>query len=95
MHTVKSLYISNFYQHMRSKSPIESVKYLLKLVVDGLVLHDPDPRHLLEHLLPGERLQAVDLQLRVPEVLQRLRRLVDLLKYQNSFFLRFMPNCSL
>ena len=54
---------------MRSKSPIESVKYLLKLVVDGLVLHDPDPRHLLEHLLPGERLQAVDLQLRVPEVL--------------------------
>ena len=71
---------------MRSKSPIESVKYLLKLVVDGLVLHDPDPRHLLEHLLPGERLQAVDLQLRVPEVLQRLRRLVDLLKYQNCFF---------
>ena len=71
---------------MRSKSPIESVKYLLKLVVDGLVLHDPDPRHLLEHLLPGERLQAVDLQLRVPEVFQCLRRLVDLLKYQNSFF---------
>ena len=63
---------------MRSKSPIESVKYLLKLVVDGLVLHDPDPRHLLEHLLPGERLQTVDLQLRVPEVLQRLWRLVDL-----------------
>ena len=93
--TWKVVQLIFFYQHLRSKSPIKSVKYLLKLVVDGLVLHDPDPRHLLEHLLPGERLQAVDLQLGVPEVLQRLRRLVDLLKYQNNFFRRFMPNYSL
>ena len=69
-----------------SSSHKSNVDASLKLVVDSLVLHDPDPRHLLEHFLPRERLQAVDLQLRVPEVLQRLRRLVDLLKYQNKFF---------
>ena len=44
----------------------------LKLVVDSLVLHDPDPRHLLEHLLPRERLQAVDLKLWIPEILEGL-----------------------
>jgi hypothetical protein len=53
---------------------------LPQLVVDGLVLPDTDPRHLLEYPLAPEYLQAVDLQLRVPNVLQALRGLVHLLQ---------------
>ena len=52
---------------------------LPQLVVDGLVLHDSHPGHLLEDSLSAEGLQAVDLQLGVPEILEVLRRLVDLL----------------
>ena len=52
--------------------PKSNVDASLKLVVDSLVLHDPDPRHLLEHFLPRERLQAIDLQLWIPEILESL-----------------------
>ena len=52
---------------------------LPQLVVDGLVLSYPDPRHLFEHALPPEPLEAVDLELRVPDVLEALWRLVDFL----------------
>ena len=61
-----------------------NVNVSLELVVDRLVLHDPDPRHLLEHLLPRERLQAIDLQLWIPEILEGFRRLVHLLKMMLS-----------
>ena len=53
-----------------------------QLVVDGLVLPDANPGHLLEHPLSPKDLQAVDLQLRVPDVLQALRRLIHLLQVQ-------------
>ena len=52
---------------------------LPQLVVDSLVLHHSHPGHLLEDSLSAEGLQAVDLQLWVPEILEVLRRLVDLL----------------
>ena len=55
-----------------SSSQKSNVDASLKLVVDSLVLHDPDPRHLLEHFLPRERLQAIDLQLWIPEILESL-----------------------
>ena len=41
-----------------------------QLVVDRLVLHDPDAGHLLKHLLSRERLQAIDLKLWIPEILE-------------------------
>ena len=50
-----------------------------QLVGDCLVLVDPHSGHLLEDPLPAEGVQAVDLQLRVPDVLQNLGRLVDFL----------------
>ena len=52
---------------------------LPQFVCDGLVPVDPHPRHLLEHALPPEGVQPVDLQLRVPDVLQNVGRLVNLL----------------
>jgi hypothetical protein len=54
--------------------------YAPQLVVDGLVLPDANPRHLLEDPLAAEYLKAVDFQLRVPDVLQALWGLVHLLK---------------
>ena len=51
-----------------------------QFVCDGLVPVDPHPRHLLEHALPPEGVQPVDLQLRVPDILQDLRRFIDLLQ---------------
>ena len=53
---------------------------LPQLVVDGLVEPDAHAGHLLEHPLPPEALQPVDLQLRVPDVLQALGRDVYLLE---------------
>ena len=50
-----------------------------ELVGDCLVLVDPDAGHLLEHSLSAERVQAVDLELWIPNILENLRRLVDLL----------------
>ena len=44
-----------------------------ELVVDCLVLPQSHARHLLEHPLTAERLEAVDLQLRVPDVLGQVR----------------------
>ena len=38
-----------------------------EFIVDGFVPSDPDSRHLLQDPLPPELLQAVDLQLRIPE----------------------------
>lgn len=54
------------------KAPLnpENVNASLELVVDRLVLHDPDAGHLLKHLLSRERLQAIDLELWIPEVLE-------------------------
>ena len=52
---------------------------LPQFVGDGLVPVDPHPRHLLEHALPPEGVQPVDLQLGVPDVLQDVGRLVHLL----------------
>ena len=57
---------------------------LPQFVVDGLVLHDSDPRHLLEHPLPAEPLEPVDLQLGIPDVLQALRGYVDLLQKEKG-----------
>ena len=51
-----------------------------ELVGDCLVLVDPHSGHLLEDPLPAEGVQAVDLQLRVPDVLEGFRGLVDLLE---------------
>ena len=48
--------------------------------MDGLVESDAHARHLLEHPLPPEALQAVDFQLRVPDVLKALGGDVDFLK---------------
>ena len=58
--------------HLYWKLLLVNVNASLELVVDSLVLHDPDPRHLLEHFLPRERLQAIDLQLWIPEILESL-----------------------
>ena len=55
-----------------------------QFVVDGLVLHDSNPRHLLEHPLAAESLKAVDLELGIPDVLQALGRYVDLLKKKET-----------
>ncbi len=55
-----------------------------ELVVNGLVLPDPDSRHLLEHPLPAEALQPVDLQLRIPHVAQALGGDVHLLATQTK-----------
>ena len=38
-----------------------------EFIVDGFVPSDPDSRHLLQDPLSSELLQAVDLQLRIPE----------------------------
>ena len=46
----------------------------------SLVPVDSNPRHLLEDSLSAEGVQAVDLQLRVPDILQDLRRFIDLLQ---------------
>ncbi len=48
------------------------------------VYHEISTRHLLEDSLPPEPFQTVDLQLRVPDVLQALRGDVDLLKEVND-----------
>ena len=56
------------------------LRSLPQLVVDGLVESDAHARHLLEHPLPPEALQAVDFQLRVPDVLKALGGDVDFLK---------------
>ena len=61
----------------------------LQLVIDGFVLPNPHPRHLLEHPLSVKRFEAVDLQLRVPNVFERLRRLVDLQKDYSVFLLAY------
>ena len=53
---------------------------LPQLVVDCLVLPHPHSRHLLQHSLPPEGLQAVDLQLWIPQIFQGLRALVNLLE---------------
>ena len=39
-----------------------------ELVRDGLVLVDPHPGHLLQHSLSTKRVEAVDLQLWIPDV---------------------------
>ena len=52
------------------KAPLVNINASLELVVDRLVLHDPDAGHLLEHLLSRERLQAIDLKLWIPEILE-------------------------
>ena len=57
----------------------EKVPAVPQFICDGLVPVDSNPRHLLEDSLSAEGFQAVDLQLRVPEVLEVLRGLVDLL----------------
>ena len=44
-----------------------------ELVRDRLVLVEPHPGHLLQHPLPPEGVQAVDFQLRIPNVFQYLR----------------------
>ena len=53
---------------------------LLQLIVDCLVLHYPHSRHFLQNLLSSESLQAIDLELRIPEVFQGLWRFIDLLE---------------
>ena len=64
-------------------SPFSPTKYIClylpELVVDCLVLPDPNPGHLLENPLPPEELEAVDLQLGVPDVLEAVWGLVHLL----------------
>ena len=47
---------------------------------DCLVLVDPHSGHLLEDSLSSEGVQAVDLQLGIPNVFQCFRRLVHLLR---------------
>ncbi len=68
---------------------------LPQLVVDSLVLPDANPGHLLEYPLAPEYLQAVDLQLRVPDVLQALRGLVYLLNNQLDIHILYnkRPQC--
>ena len=70
--------------------PLLILSSLPQLVVDGLVEPDAHAGHLLEHPLPPEALQAVDLQLRVPDVLQALGGHVDLLQdgRKNTFWYR-------
>ena len=55
------------------------IMYLLQLIVDGLVLPDPHARHLLQHPLPVKSLQPINLQFRIPNVLQSFRRFIYLL----------------
>ena len=57
----------------------EKVPAVPQFICDGLVPVDSNPRHLLEDSLSAEGVQAVDLQLRVPDVLQNLGRLVHFL----------------
>ena len=58
----------------------EKVPAVPQFICDGLVPVDSNPRHLLEDSLSAEGVQAVDLQLRVPDILQDLRRFIDLLQ---------------
>ena len=57
----------------------EKVPAVPQFICDGFVPVDSNPRHLLEDSLSAEGVQAVDLQLRVPDVLQNLGRLVHFL----------------
>ena len=50
-----------------------------ELVSDRLVLVDPHPGHFLQHSLPAKGVEAVDLQLWIPDVFQNFRRLVHFL----------------
>ena len=54
-----------------------------QLVGDCLVLVYPHPGHLLQHSLPAKCVQPVDLQLRVPDILQSFWGLVYLLRLHN------------
>ena len=54
-----------------------------QLVRDCLVLVYPHPGHLLQHSLPAKCVQPVDLQLRVPDILQSFWGLVYLLRLHN------------
>ena len=58
----------------------EKVPAVPQFICDVLVPVDSNPRHLLEDSLSAEGVQAVDLQLRVPDILQDLRRFIDLLQ---------------
>ena len=51
-----------------------------ELVGDCLVLVDPHSGHLLQHSLSAKCVEAVDLQLWIPDVFQNFRRLVHFLE---------------
>ena len=81
------------WQLSRSKPSVSDGLGSPELVVDCLVLSHPHSGHLLQYSLPAEGLQTVNLQLRVPEILQGLRALVDLLGeiYKIMLRLRLTP----
>ena len=54
-----------------------------ELVGDCLVLVDPHSGHLLQHSLSAKCVEAVDLQLWIPDVFQNFRRLVHFLEIGN------------
>ena len=58
---------------------VEIVPAVPQFICDSLVPVDSHPGHLLEDSLSPKGVQAVDLKLRVPDILQDLRRLINLL----------------
>ena len=48
----------------------------------GLIFDHPDSRHFFEHPLAAEGVESVYFQFGVPDVLQKLRRLVHLLQIE-------------